>query len=201
MNKFSEINSIRIKKDEENKSIFINNKKVETYGSCGVILAASEIEAVAVNDLANLHPIMVEIDESYIKLAKVSQLENKVVSLRVLDDNYIEVFPTVVTPVDIEKKGLHDQYQKTLESIVKDDKSLRLYTPVRGKFPRTEKKKLEALKESAKDSLTKFDFSEVGYLQFTYYAKVETFNDVFQLTNTIIARLDKKVRAILKTKK
>lgn len=200
MYKFSEIDSIRIKMDGEKITTFINNKKVENYNYFGAHLLASEIEAVKVNQLAYLHPLMVEFDESYIKLANVKHMEQKVLSLIVLDNNYVEIFVNFVTPDDIEENGLHEQYQKALESLVKADKRLLLDKPVRGKFPKAEKKKLEALKESSKDTSVKFDFSEVGYLQFTYYAEVETFDEIFRYTNKIVANLDKKARAILKRK-
>ncbi len=200
MNKFSEIDSIRIKMDGEKTTTFINNKKVEPYNYFGAHFLASEIEAVKVNQLAYLHPLMVEFDESYIKLANVKHMEKKVLSLNTLDNNYAEVFVNFVTPDDIEEKGLHEPYQKALESIVKTDKGLLLDKPVRGKFAKVEKKKLEALKESSKDTSVKFDFSEVGYLQFTYYAEVETFDEIFRYTNKIVANLDKKARAILKRK-
>ncbi len=200
MNKFSEISSIRIKMDGEDHTPFINNIKIQPYNYFGAHFEASEIEAVKVNQLAYLHPLMVEFDESYIKLAKVKALEQKVLSLTVLDNNYVEVFVNVVTPQDIEEKGLHEQYQEALESLVKVDKGLLLYKPVRGKFPKAEKKKLEALQESSKDSSVKFHFSEVGYVQFTYYAEVETFDEIFRYTNKIVSNLDKKARAVLKKK-
>lgn len=201
MKKFLKIESLHIKMKEGQRTLFINKRKIHTYDSSGALFLASEIESLLVEELANLHPIVIEMDEDYIKNAGVPHLENKVVSIRVLDKDSVEVFPTVVTPWDINEKGLHEQYQEILETLVKEDKRFISYLPVRSKLTKAETKKLDAQKEKHKNSTTTFNYSEVGDLQFLFYAEINTFDEALQVTNRIVANLDKKARAALKRKK
>jgi len=200
MEKFSNIESLQIDIKEGVSTITINNKKITPYENFGVYLYASEIEAVAVGDLAYLNPIVIEIDYDYVKQADVPHLETNVVTIKVLDKNLVEVSPIVQTPWDIDEKELHDQYQETLEALVKEDKRINSYVPVRIVYPTKEKRMYDLRKEKYNNPNSSGYAYLIGDIEFAFYAEVNTFNEALIISNRIIAQLDRKARAILKKK-
>lgn len=198
MRKFLSADSLTIKNNNGVKAIHLNGKKVTPYGTTGASFFANEIEALSVNDLGYLHPIMVEFDEAFMLDAKTTHLnENIVVALTVVDADAVEAFVTFMDPSDIDDSKLHETFQTALEKVVVDDNYAELYAPVRNPLSKTQKKALQKMNKESTDSTVGFAFSEVGYVQFTVRMEVSSFNEVFKGLNKIVANLEKKTRKLM----
>lgn len=199
MTKFLTADSLTIKNKNGVKTIHLNGKKVIPFGTTGAFFSANEIEALPVNDLGYLHPIIVEFDEVFTQEVKLKHLdENIVAALTVVDDDAVEAFVTFMDPNDIQDSGLHETFQATLEKVVADDNYVELYAPVRNPLSEAQKKALQKTKDKSADSTVGFDFSEVGSVQFILRLEATSFNEVFNSLNKIIGNLEKKTRSLMK---
>lgn len=198
MRKFLSVDTLSIKNTKGVKTIMLNGKKITTYGTTGASFFANEIEALPVNDLGYLHPIMVEFDETFLVEAKTNHLnENIVVALTVVDADAVEAFVTFMDPSDIDDSALHETFQIALEKVVADDKYAELYAPVSNPLSKTQKKALQKMKKESTDSTVGFAFSEIGYVQFTVRMEVSSFIEVFKGLDKIVANLEKKTRKLM----
>jgi hypothetical protein len=202
MKKLLKIDTISIKKKNGTNTIRINGNKITSYDINGASFLANEIEALPVNDLGLFHPIVVEFDEVFTKDAGLKHIgEHVVASLIVIDDSKVEAFITFMDPADIEEKGLHEKFQLTLEKVVKEEQHIELYLPVKCTFSKKELKILNSAVKKPGDSGPEFNFSEVGYVQFTCLIRANTFNEIFHSLNRIISRLERSTRSKMKKEK
>ena len=93
-------------------------------------------------------------------------------------------------PADIEGMAMHEKFQTTLEMVVQNNKYVELYEPVGTISKKTKKEN--------KTDTTLLEYSEVGYVQFTVSMIAETFNEIFLRLNSLISKLDKETRKLMK---
>lgn len=198
MKKLPKIDAISIKEKNGKRTVRINGSKVSTYDTNGVSFLSEEIEAVEPNKLGCFNPIVVEFDEVYIKNTGSIHLENLNASIKIIDDNLLEVFVIFMDPHDMEDIAQHEAFQLALEQVVANDKNLELYTSVKENFSKTLGKKLQKFKDESAGQTPGFDFSEVGFVSFIVIIAAKTFSEAFTTLEKIASGLEKKARKNMK---
>jgi len=191
MVQFTSVDTISIKNRDGLRTIHINGKKITAYGFNGISLLANQINSLSVNDLGYFNPIIIGFDEVCTQQNELNYLaENIILAVSVVNEDNVEVLVTFMDPVDIDGTSMHEKFQTTLEMVVQNNKYVELYEPVGTISKKTKKEN--------KTDTTLLEYSEVGYVQFTVSMIAETFNEIFLRLNSLISKLDKETRKLMK---
>lgn len=195
---FDKIETISITNKTEKPSIRINGKKAIPYDTHGVMLLASQIEALEINSLGYFNPIIIEFDDSA-AFQKYPLLDTVVVALWVYDEQAVHAQITFMDPNDISREH-HETYQLALDNIVKNNHRMELVRPTQVKYTKKEIQEHERVKKQCEAIGKNYTYSDVGHVCFGVFIAGLTYGEVFEIIGRTITLLDKKTRKAIKGK-
>lgn len=171
-------------------TLLINGKKMEPFEDNGVFVPYSLIKEIGFVELVKFSPIIVTYSEKNYRDPVLKNFFNLNVEpefiIEVIDEMTVELFVTVMDGFDDE---LHNEYQLTLEKIVKENPEFTTYGNVHVGFDEMVKMQEDLAKLNKEDGFG-ISYSPVGFVQFSVNIHGFLFKDIYHHLTKLIAGLD-----------